>query len=194
MPARLCRHSTPSPRTAMPVIYVLALGFVQHVAGPGCAGLVSTFPSMSLVVLAVTHLEAGAAEASRIAKVLPAGNTSTLAFLAAFRLASPAIGVAGATIAGYAAAVAALLVIEGNVQVPELVAEERRRGRANVAVTQRPVEARDPKGTEPGCVRVGGPRSRRPALDAHPQAAAPPRPVRSFRRDVGVVSDGLTPS
>ena len=52
-------------------------------AGPGWAGLMSTFPSMSLVVLAVTHLEAGPAEASRIAKALPSGNTSTLAFLAA---------------------------------------------------------------------------------------------------------------
>jgi hypothetical protein len=106
-------------RLAMPVIYVFVLGFVQHVAGPGCAGLVSTFPSMSLVVLAVTHLEAGAAEASRIAKVLPAGNTSTLAFLAAFRFASPAIGVAGATIAGYTAALASLLAIEWYVQVPD---------------------------------------------------------------------------
>ena len=95
-------------RTAIPAIYVLVLGIVQRMAGPGWAGLVSTFPSMSLVVLAVTHLEAGPAEASRIAKVLPAGNSSTLAFLAAFQLASTAIGLAGGTIAGYAAAVAAL--------------------------------------------------------------------------------------
>ena len=47
---------------------------VERMAGPGWAGLVSTFPSMSLVVLAVTHLEAGPAEASRIAKVLAAGQ------------------------------------------------------------------------------------------------------------------------
>ena len=105
-------------RTAIPAIYVLVLGIVQRMAGPGWAGLVSTFPSMSLVVLAVTHLEAGPAEASRIARVLPAGNSSTLAFLAAFHFASTEIGLAGATIAGYAAAVAALLVIERNVQLP----------------------------------------------------------------------------
>jgi hypothetical protein len=100
-------------RTAIPATYVLVLGIAERVAGPSWAGLMSTFPSMSLVVLAVTHLEAGPAEASRIAKELPAGNTSTLAFLAAFRLASPGIGFAGATIFGYLAALAALLIIEG---------------------------------------------------------------------------------
>jgi hypothetical protein len=99
-------------RTAIPALYVLFLGIAERMAGPGWAGLVSTFPSMSLVVLAVTHFEAGPAEASRIAKVLPAGNLSTLAFLAAFLVASTKIGVAGGSISGYAAAVAALLVIE----------------------------------------------------------------------------------
>ena len=99
-------------RTAIPAIYVLVLGIAERIAGPSWAGLVSTFPSMSLVVLVVTHLEAGPVEASRIAKVLPAGNSSTLAFLAAFLLASTKIGLVGGTLAGYAAAMAALLVIE----------------------------------------------------------------------------------
>jgi hypothetical protein len=105
-------------RTAIPAVYGLLLGMVQRIAGPGWAGLVSTFPSMSLVVLAVTHLEAGPAETSRIAKVLPAGNTSTLSFLTAFRIASPVIGPGGGTIAGYAAALLALLVIEGFIRPP----------------------------------------------------------------------------
>jgi hypothetical protein len=108
----LSSFQTMALRTAIPVIYVVVLGIVQRVAGPGWAGLVGTFPSMSLVVLVVTHLEAGPGEASRIAKVLPAGNSSTLAFLVAFHLASTKIGVAGGTIAGYVAAVAALLIIE----------------------------------------------------------------------------------
>jgi hypothetical protein len=107
-------------RTAIPAMYGVMLGIVQWMAGPGWAGLVSTFPSMSLVVLAVTHLEAGPAETSRIAKVLPAGNTSTLAFLAAFRLIGPTLGVCGGTIAGYAAALLALLVIEGFIRPPAL--------------------------------------------------------------------------
>jgi len=100
-------------RSAIPALYMLLLGSVECLAGPGCAGLVSTFPSMSFVVLLVTHLEVGPLEASRIARVLPAGNASTLAFLAAFRLTCLESGVVGATIAGYVAAVAALLVIEG---------------------------------------------------------------------------------
>lgn len=101
-------------RTAIPAAYVLVFGIVERMAGPAWAGLVSTFPSMSLVVLAVTHLEAGPAEASRIARVLPLGNTSTLAFLAAFLMTGPVIGLAGAIIAGYAAAVTALLLIQRN--------------------------------------------------------------------------------
>ena len=110
--ASLSEIQTMAVRTAIPATYVLVLGIVERMAGPGWAGLVSTFPSMSLVVLAVTHLEAGPAEASRIAKVLPVGNFSTLAFLATFHLASTKIGLAGGTLAGYAAALAALLVIE----------------------------------------------------------------------------------
>jgi len=67
---------------------------------------------MTLVVLAVTHLEAGPGEASRIARFLPLGNLSTLAFLAAFCWVCPAIGLGGGLVAGYAAAVLMLLVIE----------------------------------------------------------------------------------
>jgi len=125
IPEKCCACAPLSPlqaifvRSVFPAVYVLFLAIAQRVAGTGSAGLFSTFPSMSLVVLAVTHLEAGAAEASRIAKVLPAGNTSTLAFLAAFRLVSPANGLAAATIAGYAAALLWLLVIEGYIRVPD---------------------------------------------------------------------------
>jgi hypothetical protein len=114
----LSRSQVMTARTAIPAFYIVMLGCVEHVAGPGWAGLVSTFPSMSLVVLAVTHLEDGPAEASRIAKVLPTGNTSTLAFLAGFRLASPGTGLVGGTVAGYAAALGVLLVMEGIIRVP----------------------------------------------------------------------------
>jgi hypothetical protein len=107
-------------RTVIPTFYVLILAVAEHLAGPGWAGLVSTFPSMSLVVLAVTHLEAGPAEASRIAQVLPPGNTSTLAFLVAFRFACPVIGLGWGMISGYAAALLALLAIEGLTRRPDL--------------------------------------------------------------------------
>jgi hypothetical protein len=120
-------------RTAIPTVYVLALAVGQRLAGPGFMGLLSTFPSMSLVVLAMTHLEAGPADASRIAKVLPVGNSSTLAFLAAFRLASPTLGLAGATIAGYSAALVAVLVIEGHIRMP---ASLQRSARDAIAIWQ----------------------------------------------------------
>jgi len=107
-------------RTAVPTLYVLFLAGVEHLAGTGWAGLMSTFPSMSLVVLLVTYLEAGPAQSSRIALVLPAGNTSTAAFLAAFRLTCPQVGLSCGTVVGYAAALFALLVIEGIARRPEL--------------------------------------------------------------------------
>jgi hypothetical protein len=116
--ASLSTFQAMAARTAIPAIYGLMLAIVQRMAGPAWAGLLSTFPSMSLVVLAVTHLEAGPAETSRIAKVLPAGNTTTLGFLVAFRMVSPAMGLVGGTIAGYAAALVALLIIEGFVRPP----------------------------------------------------------------------------
>jgi hypothetical protein len=119
--ASLSTFQVMAARTAIPATYVLVLGIAERMAGPSWAGLMSTFPSMSLVVLAVTHLEAGPAEASRIAKMLPAGNTSTLAFLAAFRLASLGTGLTGGTIFGYMAALAALLMIEGNDQILGLI-------------------------------------------------------------------------
>jgi len=107
-------------RTAVPTLYVLFLTEVEQLAGTGWAGLMSTFPSMSLVVLVVTHLEAGPAQSSRIALVLPAANTSTAAFLAAFRFTCPEIGLSWGMVAGYAAAVFTLLVVEGIARCPHL--------------------------------------------------------------------------
>ena len=99
-------------RTATPVVYVILLGIFERLAGPSWAGLLSTFPSLSLVVLVVTYLEAGPGESSRVAQVLPCGNLSTLAFLAVFRLVCEEAGVGWATAAGYGAALAALVVIQ----------------------------------------------------------------------------------
>jgi hypothetical protein len=99
-------------RTATPVIYVILLGIFERLAGTSWAGLLSTFPSVSLVVLVVTYLEAGPGESSRVAQVLPCGNLSTLAFLAVFRLVCEGGGVGWATAAGYGAALAALFVIQ----------------------------------------------------------------------------------
>jgi hypothetical protein len=99
-------------RTVIPVVYIGIVGLVGGLAGPRWAGLVSTFPSMSTVVVAVTHLEAGAPEASRIARALPAANLSTAAFLAAFRFGCPALGLGWGTLCGYAAALINLAAVE----------------------------------------------------------------------------------
>jgi hypothetical protein len=99
-------------RTIIPVLYVIVVGIVTGVASPRWAGLVSTFPSMSTAVLAVTHLEEGAVPASRIARALPPANLSTAAFLAAFRLGSPSLGMASGVLCGYFAALINLVAIE----------------------------------------------------------------------------------
>ena len=176
-------------RTAIPATYVLVFGIVERIAGPGWAGLVSTFPSMSLVVLAVTHLEAGPAEASRIARVLPLGNTSTLAFLAAFHVTSPLIGLAGAIIAGYVAAVTVLLLIERNDRIRghfRLMAAD---AAENLAGTDCPCMAGDPGGMPPGrsspCTPPGPEPRATWCTDARGTAAGS-RPG----RDPGVVRDG----
>jgi hypothetical protein len=108
----LSRVRTMVLRTATPVVYVVLLGIFERLAGPSWAGLLSTFPSLSLVVLVVTYLEAGPSESSRVAQVLPCGNLSTLAFLAVFRLVCKEAGVGWATVAGYGAALAVLVVIQ----------------------------------------------------------------------------------
>ncbi len=99
-------------RTAVPALYVVVVGIASGAASPRWAGLVGTFPSMSTVLLIVTHLEEGPAEASRIARALPWANLSTAAFLAAFRFGCPFLGPDWATLLGYAAALTNLAATE----------------------------------------------------------------------------------
>jgi hypothetical protein len=99
-------------RTIIPLSYVIVAGIVNGAAGPRWAGLVSTFPGMSTVVLAVTHLEEGAASASLIARALPPANLSTAAFLAAFRIGCPTLGLAWGASCAYLAALLNLAAIE----------------------------------------------------------------------------------
>jgi hypothetical protein len=117
VPVQSWRRPAPSPRHKLvvrliiPALYVLAVALADTLAGPTWTGLMSTFPSMSLVVLAVTHLEGGPAEASRIARVLPAGNLSTLSFLAALRAGCPTLGLTGGLLAGYTGALISVLLV-----------------------------------------------------------------------------------
>lgn len=119
LPAEPAPHRAPSARwtaalrAIIPSVYVVIVGVVSIVGGPRGAGLVSTFPSMSTVVLAVTHLEEGAASAGRIARALPAANLSTVAFLAAFRFACPGLGLTWGALGGYLAALISLAAMGG---------------------------------------------------------------------------------
>jgi hypothetical protein len=112
--AELCGSLAPSRkrclilRTAVPVAYLLAVTALRELAGARWAGLLSTFPGMSLALLVVTHLEAGPAEAVRMAKVLPPANLGTIAFIVAFRYGCPELGLVWGIMTGYALAVAVL--------------------------------------------------------------------------------------
>jgi hypothetical protein len=99
-------------RAAVPVLYVLLMGMTCEAASPGWAGLVSTFPGLSTVVLAVTHLEEGPAQASRIARTLPPANLSTAAFLVAFRCTCPVLGLGWAAVLGIMVALANTAALE----------------------------------------------------------------------------------
>jgi hypothetical protein len=152
-------------RTAIPAAYVLLAGIVGSAASPSCAGLLSTFPSMSVAVLLVTHLEEGPATASRLARTLPPANLSTVVFLAAFRFGCPGLGLAWGTSWAYLAALASLAAVE--------------------FITRRPVAGRfirdrrpGSEGTDHGAGRRAGRAGIRIDLQAAPRHFAGPRPVR----------------
>jgi hypothetical protein len=96
-------------RTAIPVVCLFMVTAARDAVGARWAGFLSTFPGMTLAVLVISYLEAGPVEASRMARSLPLGNLSMVAFLAAFRFGCPAIGLGWGSVCGYAAALTVLL-------------------------------------------------------------------------------------
>jgi hypothetical protein len=109
--SELPRSRTLALRTAVPVASLAIILALQDTAGPYWAGLLGPFPGLTLTVLVTTHLEAGPAEAGRLAAAVPAGNLGMVAFLAAFRLSCPSVGLGWGTAGGYATALAVLLVV-----------------------------------------------------------------------------------
>jgi hypothetical protein len=98
-------------RTAVPVVYFSAIQTLRWIAGAAVSGRFITFPGASLTVLATTHMESGPANACRVASGMPFGGLAMLAFLSTFRFGCPRLGLAGATLLGYAAAVVVLAAI-----------------------------------------------------------------------------------
>jgi hypothetical protein len=165
-PARVSHSGTWTVvfRTAIPATYVAVVGMAATAASPTWAGLVSMFPSMSTVLLAVTHLEEGPVEASQIAQTLPPANLSTVVFLAAFRFGCPALGLGWATLCGYIAALtnlAALELLAHRVLLGEFV--RRRMGWLDShppgvrTLANRVVLRRDPRSTPRSFSRTGPP-------------------------------------
>jgi hypothetical protein len=91
-------------RTAIPVACLTAILLLARNAEASWAGLFGTFPCTILAVLVVTNLEAGPGAAVELLRTYPIGNSSTLAFLAAFALLTPILGPVAGYAVGYLAA------------------------------------------------------------------------------------------
>lgn len=100
-------------RTVVPVACLVAITALRECVGFRSAGLLSTFPGMTLAVLIVTYLESGPGEASSMARALPSANLGMIAFVASFRFGCPAIGLGWGTALGYLLAAATLLAVGG---------------------------------------------------------------------------------
>ena len=98
-------------RGAVPALYVVVIRALRWLAGTSWSGRFITFPGGSLALLIATHVEEGPVTASRLAAAMPSGSFATLAFLAAFRFTGPQLGLAWGTLAGYLAALSALILV-----------------------------------------------------------------------------------
>jgi hypothetical protein len=98
-------------RTVVPIVCLLASLGMGEAFGAEVAGLMSTFPGVTLTVLCLTHLESGPASAIRMARALPSANLAMVAFLAAFRFGCPSLGLAWGTFLGYLASLTILTLV-----------------------------------------------------------------------------------
>jgi hypothetical protein len=116
-------------RTFVPMTCLAVVTLLRESVGMEWAGLLSTFPGMTLTVLVVTYLESGPSEASSVARGLPLANLGMIAFVAAFRFGGPAVGPGWSTALGYLLSAATLLTVGGWAPpaVPRLRLHEARR-------------------------------------------------------------------
>jgi hypothetical protein len=102
------RHLSPTwkllLRTAIPAACLATVLLLAQNAEADLTGLFGTFPCTMLAVLVVTKLEAGPVAAVELLRTYPIGKCSTLAFLAAFALLTPALGPVAGYVVGYLAA------------------------------------------------------------------------------------------
>ena len=134
-------------RGVVPVVYVAVIRALRWFAGPGWSGRFITFPGGSLALLIATHVEEGPTTAIRLAAAMPGGSFATLAFLAAFRCTGPQFGLGWGTLAGYVAAIVALLSTGWLVRESEQAGE-----RANVTTAW--IAVRMNRAGRPGWLRI----------------------------------------
>jgi len=91
-------------RTAIPVACLTTILLLARNAEASWAGVFGTFPCTMLAVLVVTDLEAGPGAVVELLRAYPIGKCSTLAFLAAFAVLTPALGPVAGYAVGYVAA------------------------------------------------------------------------------------------
>ena len=91
-------------RTAIPAACLATVLLLAQNAEADWTGLFGTFSCTMLAVLVVTKLEAGPGAAVELLRTYPIGKCSTLAFLAAFALLTPALGPVAGYVVGYLAA------------------------------------------------------------------------------------------
>ncbi len=98
-------------RTMVPAACLMASLLLGRAFGPGVAGLMSTFPGLTLTVLLLTHLEAGPGAVVRLARTLPPANLGMVAFLGSFHWGIARFGLSGGTGLAYLASIAALAFV-----------------------------------------------------------------------------------
>ena len=120
-------------RTSAPLACLTGTLAAGNWIGPAGAGLMGSFPAVALTIVALTHLESGSAAAVRMARAFPPGNLGMVAFLGAFRIAGPGVGLVGATILGYLAAVLTLAAVS-RFQRREVLVEQSPQPRPEILV------------------------------------------------------------
>lgn len=121
IPASACTVATSSSRsswrgmilrTIIPAACVVTVTMLSQHLGTVGSGLLGTFPCMLTSMLVVTSLEDGVNVAGKLAQAFPVGQLATLSFVILFGQFCPSMGVAGALLVGYLAAVMTLGAIE----------------------------------------------------------------------------------
>jgi hypothetical protein len=118
-------------RTVVPVVCVVLVTELATTLGTVGSGLLGTFPATFVTVVVITHLEDGPRAAGLLARSLPQGNLSMIAFLAVFRWTCPAYGL----IRGFIVANVAAIVTMALVEAGRYVVARRRLSRIKAART-----------------------------------------------------------